>query len=834
MQIGVTLAGFFSSARRRRHARRAGGRRAAGGSACAASLASTVALVLVTVVVAYVSLVLGELAPKRIALQRAEGVAHGGRGTHRHARPAGPAAHLAARPQQRPRRPAGGRRTPARAARWSREEELRDLVAATTELTLDERRLIAEVLDAGDRPIREIMIPRLDVSALQQDLAVPQAVEATSGRPFSRYPVVDGGLDDVVGFVHLRDLLTARDPAARVARRSRGPCCACPDSRRALPALAEMRRQGAHLAVVVDEYGGSAGIVTLEDLIEELIGDITDEFDAPAERPDADEPMADGDGRAARLPAEPVEAQLRLDEFADETGVTLPPGPYDTAAGWVVRELGRIPEQGDAAVLADERLGTVRLVVDADARPPGGGPAAGAGGAAGRTAEPAEAAGPPNRSTGGRGRPRRPRVASTSCGWPPGTSTRSAPGSTGSSRGWSAATSTSWRCRRRSAATTSSPTTRSPALGLRGRPLRAPSGTASPSPPGSAWTDVQHGFPGMPAGATRRSRRRGRSGATCGGVRVWSLYVPNGRSLADPHLQYKLRVARRAARSPAPAGSPPTRRAGGAVGDWNIAPRDEDVWDMAVFATSTHVSPPERAAFQAVVEAGYADVVRPYTPGRVHVLGLHAAALPPPRGHADRLRAGLAGAGEPGRPGRSSTGRSARARARATTRRSSSTWPDHESRLRASSYGTGSRSTTWSAASTITGSWEATSRPSPRGPRRGEPERGARPRPRRAGRCGSSSTTSRAPTPSARATDTRCRSPPESMRTGRCRSACRSSASSRRGLPRGPAGSPRTARAISRFVTASEVSARCTDCPTTAACSRRTRASPARSSRGQV
>jgi putative hemolysin len=126
--------------------------------------------------------------------------------------------------------------------------------------------------------------------------------------------------------------------------------------------MAEMRRQGAHLAVVVDEYGGSAGIVTLEDLIEELVGDITDEFDEGL--PTSDDEGDDDAGALPDLPAEPVEAQLRLDEFAHETGVVLPPGPYDTAAGWVVRELGRIPREGDAAELEDERLGRVRLVVE--------------------------------------------------------------------------------------------------------------------------------------------------------------------------------------------------------------------------------------------------------------------------------------------------------------------------------------------------------------------------------------------------------------------------------------------------------------------------------------
>jgi putative hemolysin len=367
VQIGVTLAGFFSSA--------VGAVTLAEPVAqllqnvgVARSVANTVALVAVTVVVAYVSLVLGELAPKRIALQRAESVAAAAAVPIDYvARLARPLIWLLGRSSDLVVRLTGG--DPDQSREVVTEEELRDLVASNTELTLDERRLIADVLDAGDRPIREIMIPRLDVSALQQDLAVPQAVEATSGRPFSRYPVVDGGLDDVVGFVHLRDLLTAHDPDVRVRALAR-PVLRLPDSRRALPALAEMRRQGAHLAVVMDEYGGSAGIVTLEDLIEELIGDITDEFDIALRGADADGRGTDPDGNGRgdpaappQLPAEPVEAQLRLDEFAEETGVALPPGPYDTAAGWLVSQLGKIPQEGDAAVLEDERFGQVRLIV---------------------------------------------------------------------------------------------------------------------------------------------------------------------------------------------------------------------------------------------------------------------------------------------------------------------------------------------------------------------------------------------------------------------------------------------------------------------------------------
>ena len=127
--------------------------------------------------------------------------------------------------------------------------------------------------------------------------------------------------------------------------------------------------------------------------------------------------------------------------------------------------------------------------------------------------------------------------------------------------------------------------------------------------------DVERGFPGMPEWGDPPGAEARAIGATCGGVRVWSLYVPNGRSVGDPHLDYKLqwldalRVQATGWRDVAP--DVPVAL----VGDWNIAPQDEDVFDITRFATSTHVTPAERAAFHAFVEAGYSDVVRPHTPG---------------------------------------------------------------------------------------------------------------------------------------------------------------------------------------------------------------------------
>ncbi len=127
--------------------------------------------------------------------------------------------------------------------------------------------------------------------------------------------------------------------------------------------------------------------------------------------------------------------------------------------------------------------------------------------------------------------------------------------------------------------------------------------------------DVRHGFDGQPHWGTPMASEARALGATCSGVQVWSLYVPNGRALGDPHLAYKLEwLERLRVAADGWLTADPTAQIA-LTGDWNIAPRDEDVWDMSAFAHSTHVSAPERAAFDGVVQSGYADLVRPYAPG---------------------------------------------------------------------------------------------------------------------------------------------------------------------------------------------------------------------------
>ncbi len=128
-------------------------------------------------------------------------------------------------------------------------------------------------------------------------------------------------------------------------------------------------------------------------------------------------------------------------------------------------------------------------------------------------------------------------------------------------------------------------------------------------------TDVEVGFPGQPCWGEDPVTEARALGATCGGVRVWSLYVPNGRTLGDPHYRYKLDWLAALRGTAAGWLAEDAHAQIALVGDWNIAPENDDVWDMAVFSHSTHVSPPEREAFRAIVDAGYADVVRPHAPG---------------------------------------------------------------------------------------------------------------------------------------------------------------------------------------------------------------------------
>jgi putative hemolysin len=349
VQVGVTLAGFLSSAfGASRLAPPLAERLADAGMS--EGLADAVAFVAVVLLITYVSLVLGELVPKRLGLQRAEGTATAlGPLVDRIGLVVRPVIWLLSHSTNAVVRLLG--LNPHEQGGAITEDELRGLVAAHESLTTDERKLIDEVFAAGERQLREVMIPRTEVAFLEASMTVAKAMRLTADQPHSRYPVARDSQDDVVGFVHVRDLFVPQakargikvsDVARDVAR--------LPDSKKVLPALSEMRRDRHHLAIVIDEYGGTAGIVTLEDLIEEVIGDIRDEYDQ-------------GDADPLRFRGGDVEADglLNLDEVVEQTGVRLPEGPYETLAGYVMACLGHVPRLGDAVEVDGHRLEVTEL-----------------------------------------------------------------------------------------------------------------------------------------------------------------------------------------------------------------------------------------------------------------------------------------------------------------------------------------------------------------------------------------------------------------------------------------------------------------------------------------
>lgn len=367
VQIGVTVAGFFSAAY--------GASTIAPDFAPAiealgvpAGPAGTLALVVLTLVIAYLSLVLGELVPKRIALQSSARVALAvAPPLDRFATLMRPVIWLLSRSTNLLVRLFGG--DPQATSEEMSEAELRDLVIAHQGLPEDERRILGDVFEATDRSVAEVMRPRGEVHFLEADLPLTAALDRVRDQPWSRYPVTGEDFDDVLGFLHIRELLdTPARPGVRVRDVMR-EIVVLPGTNKLLPSLSRMRREGVHIAVVVDEYGGTDGIVTLEDLVEELVGDIRDEYDMPG-----------SSGAEAREGARgSYDAGITIEEFTELTGVRLADGPYETVAGYVIARLGRLGLVGDAVdvdghrievtAVDGRRIARVRLV------PPPGDPA---------------------------------------------------------------------------------------------------------------------------------------------------------------------------------------------------------------------------------------------------------------------------------------------------------------------------------------------------------------------------------------------------------------------------------------------------------------------------
>ncbi|WP_051215695.1 hemolysin family protein [Granulicoccus phenolivorans] len=350
VQIGVTVSGFLSAS--------FGGATIAGalsGQLIAwgvpTGLADVGSLVLVTVIISYFSIVFSELTAKRLAMQRAESFAMA-------LAPLVNAIAVGLRPviwflsasTDLVVRLLGG--DPKAARDEVTPEELRAMVTSADSISVAERRIVDDVFDAAQQSLREVMVPRTEVDFLPAEMPLYKAVREIRDAPHSRYPVTRDSADDLAGFVHIRDLLQpgvagTAIPVIELAR----PLLFLPETMKVLSALSEMQRASTHLAIVRDEYGGTAGIVTVEDLVEELVGEITDEYD---------EVQPSGPAQAHR---KELDGLTSLEDFEDLTGYLLPEGPYDTLAGFFMAQEGRLPAVGDEL--------TVDLAAATDGQPEG-------------------------------------------------------------------------------------------------------------------------------------------------------------------------------------------------------------------------------------------------------------------------------------------------------------------------------------------------------------------------------------------------------------------------------------------------------------------------------
>jgi putative hemolysin len=321
-----------------------------------------IAIFLVTLAITYVTLVFGELAPKRLGLQRAERVAAFV------ATPVSwisvaltPVVWVLSRSTDVVSRLLGVR---GGGKPGVSEEEIKLLVTEQGSLLDEEKRMIHEVFELGDTVAREVMVPRVDMEMLDDTLTVGEALPHFQRTGFSRMPVYHEEPDTIVGVTLLKDIL--RPIADGSAEESltdylREPVY-IPETKPILGLLSEMRASHNHMVVVVDEHGGTAGLVTIEDIVEEVIGEIADEFD-----------------REHRYISEAgerrwiVDGRLSVEEARERLGMQVPESDeYETLAGWVLMELGHIPEAGESVsagpdtvrVIAVRRRRIARLLVE--------------------------------------------------------------------------------------------------------------------------------------------------------------------------------------------------------------------------------------------------------------------------------------------------------------------------------------------------------------------------------------------------------------------------------------------------------------------------------------
>lgn len=334
VQIGITLAGFLASAT----AAVTLATPVASALSFLGAAAEPVAVSLVTAVLAFLTLVLGELAPKRLAMQRAE------RWGLLAARPLSglatlsrPVVWLLSHATDLTVRVLGGDPDQARAHVTS--EEIRDLVLSHRLFTTAQQQIIAGALDVSQRMVRDVLTPRPDVAAIRSDSTVEEGIAALAASGHTRAPVYDETLDDAQRIVALLDLVGATGTVDDHATEA----IALPEVVPVVTALRTLQRAWEQMALVISEYGEVEGVVTVEDLVEEIVGEIHDEFDIDVRR-------VKRHGDTLRMAGSfPVHDLEDLD-------VDLPDGDYVTVAGLILDHLGRLPQAGESIVVGGWEL----------------------------------------------------------------------------------------------------------------------------------------------------------------------------------------------------------------------------------------------------------------------------------------------------------------------------------------------------------------------------------------------------------------------------------------------------------------------------------------------
>ena len=305
-------------------------------------VATALAIAIAYLLLTFFHVVIGELVPKAVALGHSEGtaliVSAPVRGFFILARPLIWVLQRATEVVLR----VLGQEPPGPEDEVHSEAELRMLVSQSTEhgeIEEQEQEMLYKVFDFADKKASDVMVPRPEVVALSIDLPPEECLEAVMDAPFTRYPVYRGDLDEIVGILHVRDLFHAlrdRGMAQVEIEDIVRPAHIVPETKDLAALLTEFRRTNQHMSVVVDEYGEMEGIVTLEDLLEEIVGEIEDEFDLP------DESIEQVDDDTIR-----IDGTFPIDDFNERFHTDLPAEDYHTMAGFVFGLLGRAPEVGD-------------------------------------------------------------------------------------------------------------------------------------------------------------------------------------------------------------------------------------------------------------------------------------------------------------------------------------------------------------------------------------------------------------------------------------------------------------------------------------------------------